>query len=563
MNPKPGTSKSGNKSGANLLGYEFSSQRPLVPPVLREVGKLAAGVASVSTNSGGSATGNFRNKYALAPGHSLMDWIRLGSSGKDLTGVGPRAGHLSVTPTELALHNKEDDAWLCIRGRVYNVSAYLPFHPGGPEQLMRGAGKDATSLFEEVHPWVNYDQILSKCYVGTLKPHAEFDPTEVFKPAEKSPPKALNEETANNATNKEPILLPRFDWIQKLDYITIIFYTGNFSNPMLEVNRADDKTFHIFLTYSGHVFDNEIMFADKVHWPCRIRVGCETGKVELVYKKCQGSVWDNFGVLKQKSKAKAKALVESRLKCKVANKTKVNYNTFLIELERSDGNRSIVPLGKHIKVFDTIKGEEIVRSYTPVPHCLFGKFRAQPYTTDSVCLMVKRYPEGNLSKILGDCLTGDTVTISKPLGSFNLQDIERRETFIVLAAGTGITPMFSIIFFLLDRRIRKCQNLRLLFFNRTPADILFKEQFEELQREDARLKVRHVLSQPDDTWTGARGHISRSILEATIAEHLKDTTYVKKDIYFMVCGPTIFTTLTQQLFKDLGFKDDQIHFFLG
>jgi hypothetical protein len=57
MNPKPGTSKSGNKSGANLLGYEFSSQRPLVPPVLREVGKLATGVASVSTNSGGSATG--------------------------------------------------------------------------------------------------------------------------------------------------------------------------------------------------------------------------------------------------------------------------------------------------------------------------------------------------------------------------------------------------------------------------------------------------------------------------------------------------------------------------
>jgi Na+-transporting NADH:ubiquinone oxidoreductase subunit NqrF len=105
--------------------------------------------------------------------------------------------------------------------------------------------------------------------------------------------------------------------------------------------------------------------------------------------------------------------------------------------------------------------------------------------------------------------------------------------------------------------------LRLLFFNRTPADILFKEQFEELQREDSRLKVRHVLSQPDDTWTGARGHISRSILEGTIAEHLKDTTYVKKDIYFMVCGPTIFTTLTQQLFKDLGFKDDQIHFFLG
>lgn len=41
--------------------------------------------------------GNPRNKCSLQPGHSLMDWIRLGSSGVDLTGVGSKAGHLSVS----------------------------------------------------------------------------------------------------------------------------------------------------------------------------------------------------------------------------------------------------------------------------------------------------------------------------------------------------------------------------------------------------------------------------------------------------------------------------------
>lgn len=41
--------------------------------------------------------GNPRNKCSLQPGHSLMDWIRLGSSGTDLTGVGSKAGHLSVS----------------------------------------------------------------------------------------------------------------------------------------------------------------------------------------------------------------------------------------------------------------------------------------------------------------------------------------------------------------------------------------------------------------------------------------------------------------------------------
>lgn len=58
--------------------------------------------------------GNPRNKTALAPGHSVMDWIRLGNSGVDLTGVGgiPR----TVTLTELANHNKQNDAWIAIRG---------------------------------------------------------------------------------------------------------------------------------------------------------------------------------------------------------------------------------------------------------------------------------------------------------------------------------------------------------------------------------------------------------------------------------------------------------------
>lgn len=57
---------------------------------------------------------------------------------------------LQVTPAQLALHDKNTDAWLAVRGKVYNVTEYLPFHPGGPEELMRGAGKDATALFDQV-----------------------------------------------------------------------------------------------------------------------------------------------------------------------------------------------------------------------------------------------------------------------------------------------------------------------------------------------------------------------------------------------------------------------------
>jgi hypothetical protein len=63
-----------------------------------------------------AVTGKPRNKVALKPGHSLMDWVRLGHSGVDLTGVG---GVLQdVTPEQLAAHGKKNDAWIAIRGKM-------------------------------------------------------------------------------------------------------------------------------------------------------------------------------------------------------------------------------------------------------------------------------------------------------------------------------------------------------------------------------------------------------------------------------------------------------------
>lgn len=113
-----------------------------------------------------SATGNPRNRTALKPGHSLMDWIRLGKTGVNLAGVPHR---ILVTKAQLAEHNQEDNVWMCIRGVVYNVTRYMDFHPGGREELMKGAGSDATALFNKVHPWVNYEAILQKCVVGKME----------------------------------------------------------------------------------------------------------------------------------------------------------------------------------------------------------------------------------------------------------------------------------------------------------------------------------------------------------------------------------------------------------
>lgn len=52
-----------------------------------------------------------------------------------------------IPPSELRLHNKRDDAWAVFNGKVYNITPYLSFHPGGEKELMRVAGRDGTKLF--------------------------------------------------------------------------------------------------------------------------------------------------------------------------------------------------------------------------------------------------------------------------------------------------------------------------------------------------------------------------------------------------------------------------------
>lgn len=44
----------------------------------------------------------------------------------------------------------------------------MDYHPGGWDELVRGAGIDATDLFNEVHRWVNYESMLAACLVGKL-----------------------------------------------------------------------------------------------------------------------------------------------------------------------------------------------------------------------------------------------------------------------------------------------------------------------------------------------------------------------------------------------------------
>ena len=110
-------------------------------------------------------------KVVLEPGYSPLDWAALAANPKNqLRGANMPPGYLRVTPSMLKVQNgrKNRDAWTSYQGKVYNIQPYVPYHPGGKGELLRGAGKDSAKLFQEIHPWVNWDGILSECLVGIL-----------------------------------------------------------------------------------------------------------------------------------------------------------------------------------------------------------------------------------------------------------------------------------------------------------------------------------------------------------------------------------------------------------
>lgn len=108
-----------------------------------------------------------RAKVALKPGFHLADWMRLTKMGNDLSGL--KGGPLrQITKEELAEHSSRYDCWTSYHGKVYNLTTYMDFHPGGDEILMEAAGKDCTDLVVKYHRWVNVESMMAKTLIGTL-----------------------------------------------------------------------------------------------------------------------------------------------------------------------------------------------------------------------------------------------------------------------------------------------------------------------------------------------------------------------------------------------------------
>ncbi|KAG8167874.1 hypothetical protein KVR01_003563 [Diaporthe batatas] len=69
---------------------------------------------------------------------------------------------MSLTGQEVAKHSTQEDCWVVVHGKAYDVTEFLPEHPGGMKIILKYAGKDATEEFEPIHPPDTLDKYLDK-----------------------------------------------------------------------------------------------------------------------------------------------------------------------------------------------------------------------------------------------------------------------------------------------------------------------------------------------------------------------------------------------------------------
>lgn len=161
--PKPSTALRPPPSAASTLrGPPTSSLKP-------SISSLAPSTSTLAPSARPS------RKVLLDPGHSPLDWAHLIANPPTptfLRGVDVPQRLIRVPPSALRYHNgrKGKNAWGVYQGKVYNLSPYMKFHPGGVDQLMRGAGKEeeGEQLFNEIHPWVSWENMLGECLIGIL-----------------------------------------------------------------------------------------------------------------------------------------------------------------------------------------------------------------------------------------------------------------------------------------------------------------------------------------------------------------------------------------------------------
>jgi len=144
---------------------------------------------------------------------------------------------------------------------------------------------------------------------------------------------------------------------------------------------------------------------------------------------------------------------------------------------------------------------------------------------------------------------GSEVLICKALGKFTLiEPVENDICFI--GTGTGIAPLRSQILDIFNRKLPH-KNIYLVFGNRWEKDILYRKEFEELEKKMEGFHFIPVLSRKNDGWTGREGYV-HSVYEELFGDHRPATFYI--------CGWKDMLNEARTRLTKMGYDKKQIRF---
>jgi len=186
-----------------------------------------------------------------------------------------------------------------------------------------------------------------------------------------------------------------------------------------------------------------------------------------------------------------------------------------------------------------IDGQPVWRSYS---------ICSSPTQTGHVEITAKRVANGRVSTFLNDhAVPGLVIKARGPYGEFCF-DESKHERIVLLAGGSGITPIMAILRYMDDLCIRR--EATLIYCVRNEADVFFAAELADLQARLNKFRYVVVLSQPGPDWRGPRGRLSRELLASEISKPDGAT--------FFLCGPPGFMDHTHSLLTTLGVASENI-----
>jgi ring-1,2-phenylacetyl-CoA epoxidase subunit PaaE len=202
--------------------------------------------------------------------------------------------------------------------------------------------------------------------------------------------------------------------------------------------------------------------------------------------------------------------------------------------------------GQYLTLRTTMDGEEVRRSYSICSGPDDGELR----------IAVKKVDGGAFSSWAADELkSGDELDVMTPTGRFGVRAApDEARIYVGFAAGSGITPLLSIIKGVLAREPKS--RFFLFYGNRSTTGVMFLEALEELKdRFLQRFSLFHVISGEEQDIPILHGRLDgekvrvllRSLVPAASVDHV------------FICGPTGMSEEIETTCRDIGIADDRIH----